>query len=506
LDRSVRTARNAIFNVVGFLYPAVLAIVTTPVVLHYIGTDAYGIYALALATVSILGVLEFGAGLALMKYMPEHIARRETQAAVELMRAGLAFYGLLGMVGALASIVIGVFFVQSLFSVSTELASSARLAFILGGVAFALTVLMHVFGSVLGSLQRFDITTKISIAATTGATAVSVVLLVLGLGLTGVMVGVVLRPALGLVLYARAARASLPGLRFTPKWNAALVRRLFSLSAYFFIGHVSGVVLFQFDKYFLGALSGVALVTFYVVPGALAQRLHAAAASINSVALPTASELFSRGDLRRVHALYRRATWLTGLFLVSVGTPAIVFGSNILKHWVGSAFEEKSTEALQILIVTYFVLGLSATSYWITMAAGRPRSAVLFNIASASINVGAIFLLVPSYGIVGAALAYLISMLTVPGFIWYVERRVLELSRSPWPGIVWRLTIGVIAQVAACLALRPFAENLASTLGLVLLCALVAPAVLYAFGFIEAEDKALLGRVFSRQPAGGAAR
>jgi O-antigen/teichoic acid export membrane protein len=253
-------------------------------------------------------------------------------------------------------------------------------------------------------------------------------------------------------------------------------------------------------------VSGVAVVTFYVVPGALAARLHAAAGSITSVALPTASELFSRGDLRRVQVLYQRATWLTALFLVSVGTPALVFAPNILEHWVGSVFKEKSTEALQILIATYFVLGLSAVAYWITMAAGRPRSTAVFNFASASLNVGAIFLLVPSYGVVGAAFAYLISVITVPGFIWYVERRVLELARSPWPRIAWRLTIGVVAQVAACLALRPFAENIISTIGLVLLCILVAPAVLYGFGFIEADDKALLGRVFGRQPAGGAAR
>jgi hypothetical protein len=82
---------------------------------------------------------------------------------------------------------------------------------------------------------------------------------------------------------------------------------------------------------------------------------------------------------------------------------------------------------------------------------------------------------------------------------------VLELERSPWPGIAWRLATGVTAQVVACFALRPFAENLASTIAFVLLCILVAPAVLYGLGFIEADDKALLGRVFGRQPADGAA-
>jgi O-antigen/teichoic acid export membrane protein len=506
LERSVRTARNAVFNAIAFLYPAVLALVTTPLFLHYVSTAAYGIYALAIAFVSILGLLEFGAGMALMKYMPEYLARGENEAAVDVMRAGLAFYGLLGLAGALVSASVGVFFIQALSDVPPELGSSARLAFILGGVAFALTVLMNVFGSVLGSLQTFGIATTITVGVSTAATVVTLVLLALGAGLNGIMIGVALRPALGLILFAIAARARLPEIRFTPKWNTDLTRRLVSLSAYIFAGNISGIVLFQFDKFYLGVVSGIALVTFYVVPGALAVRLHAAASSLTSVALPTASALFSSGDLRRVQTLYRRATWLTALFLVSVGTPAVMFAGKILLHWVGLSFEEESSETLQILIATYFVLGLSAAPYWITMAAGRPRSTIVFNLASALINIGFIFLLVPHYGILGAALAYLISVITVPGFIWYVERRVLALPRSPWSAISWRLAVGATAQVAVCFALRPFADNLLSTIALVLVCVLVAPALLYGLGFIEPEDRALLGRVFGRQPVGGAAR
>lgn len=506
MEHATRTARNALFNLVGFLYPTVLTIVITPVFLHYIGTEAYGIYALSVAFLLTIGVLEFGLVLALMKYVPEHIARRETDAAVMLVRAGLALYSLIGIVGALASASIGIFFVQSLFDVSPELTSTARLAFILAGVAFVLTMITSIFGGVIASLQRFDIATKVVITATTGATAVSVVLLMLGLGLTAVMVGVVVRPALGLVLFARAARTGLPGLRLTPKWHSGMLRQLASFSAYTFIANISGLVLFQLDKFFLGVFSGAALVTFYVVPGALAQRLHAAAASITSVALPTASELFSRDDRRRVQVLYGRATWLTALFLVSVSTPAAVFAPDILEHWVGGSFKEKSTVTLQILIATYLVLGLAALPYYISLAAGRPRLVACFSVASAAMNVGAIVLLIPRYGIVGAAVAYLISVLGVPVFIWYVERRVLELLRSPWPGVAARLTVAVVAQVAVCLALRPLAEDLASTLGLVLLSILVAPAVLLGLGFIDAEDKALVGRILSRSAAGGAAQ
>ena len=484
-------------NVVAFIYPTALAIVMTPLVLHYIGTSAYGVYALAIAFVSILGLLEFGAGIALMKYMPEHITDGDERAANEVMQSGIALYGLLAVAGAVVSLALAPF-APDLFDVSPSLSAETQRAFVIGGLMFALTVLDNVFSSVLGALQDFGVTTKITLAATTVSTAATVLLLVGGAGLDGLMIGLTLQPLLSLVLCARAAKVRLPYLRFTPRWDRRMVGRLATLSTYVLIGNVSGVVLFQFDKFYLGVVNGAAVVAFYVVPGALAGKLHSAAASLTAVSLPAASELFARGDPGRARVLYRRATWLTTLTLTSVAVPAIVFAHSLLHYWVGEDFAQKSTSVLQILIGTYLLLSLSAIPYWLAMASGHLRCTGVFNGATAVINVVAILILVPRHGLVGAALAYLVSMVTVPCFIWYVERHALGLPRSPWPGIVWRLSIGLVAQVAVCFALRGFADSLIATIGIVLLCTPIVAVVLYALRLIEVEDRLLLSRVLHR--------
>ena len=485
-------------NVVGFIYPTALAIVMTPLVLHYVGTSAYGVYALAIAFVSILGLLEFGAGIALMKLLPEHIADGDERAANEVMGSGIALYGLLAAAGAVVSFALAPF-APDLFDVSPSLSAETQRAFVIAGVMFALTVMDNVFSSGLGALQAFGVTTRNTLAATTVSTAAIVLLLVGGLGLDGLMIGLALQPLVSLVLDARAVRVRLPYLRFAPRWDRRHVGRLATLSTYVLIGNVSGLVLFQFDKFYLGVVNGAAVVAFYVVPGGLAAKLHSAAASLTSVSLPAASELFARGEPERVRVLYRRATWLTTLILTSIAVPAIFFSHSLLQYWVGTDFAEKSTSVLQILICTYLLLSFSAIPYWLAMASGHLRCTGVFNGATAVINVVAILILVPMHGLVGAAIAYLVSMITVPCFSWYVERRALGLQRSPWPGIVWRLAIGVAAQVAVCLALRGLASNLATTVALVLLCVLVAPVVLYALRLIEVEDRLLLSRVLRRQ-------
>ncbi len=53
-------AANALQEMVMFLYPAVLTIVLTPVILHFIGAAQFGIHALAVVFVSFVGLLELG--------------------------------------------------------------------------------------------------------------------------------------------------------------------------------------------------------------------------------------------------------------------------------------------------------------------------------------------------------------------------------------------------------------------------------------------------------------
>lgn len=501
MDRSVRTARNALFNLLGSVYPILVTIILTPVFLHYVGIVGYGVYALALAFVSLLTLLEIGFGIAIMKHLPQHIAHQDHGEAVRLIRSAIAFYGLVATVGLIAAALTAFVLLDPLFRVPHHLASEARIAVLLAGVAFALTMLMSPFGGVVASFQAFEVVAKTRVATTTIGAATSVGLLAAGAGLTGLMIGVALQPALALLLYARAARGKLPGLRMAPQWDVDILRQLVSFSLYTAVGSISGVLLFQLDKVVLGAIGGVALVTFYVVPAALAQRLHTAATTITSVALPAASDLFARDELRSIHTLYSRAMWLTALFLASVGTPAAVFAPNILEHWVGSSFAERSSLPLVILVVTYFLLGLAALPYWMSLAAERPRVGAVFNVLTAIINVCAIFLLIPKYDVVGAALAYLVSMSTVPGFIWYVERRVLGIASSPWPAIVRRLTVVLAVQTPLCLVLRPFADTLLSTIGLVLFCIVAAPVILIALGLVSQEDRRLMRRILGRRSA-----
>jgi O-antigen/teichoic acid export membrane protein len=495
--RATRASRNSLLNFLTFLYPTILTIVMTPVVLHYIGSDGYGIFALASVFVGFLSVLDFGMGPATIRFVADHVARGDLRQAREVVRTSLLVYGCVGLLGCLLASVLGWFFLPTLFHIPPGRIGAARFVFVVAGIGFLLTMLQNALAAVPPALQRYDVTSRVSIGLTTWTTLATVGALSLGFGLRGIIVVASLQPVLAFVVYAHLGRRMLGSLPLVPLWRPRLLKEMASFSVWAFIGNVNGLVLFQLDKILLASLGTTRQVAYYVVPGNIAQRVHTAAATLNAVVLPATTSLSVATDHMRINRLYASAVRFTALFVATVAIAPLLLSHQLLQHWVGHEFADKSALTLRLLLATYAVLALAAPAYFIALGYNRPQITAAFNGAMAVINVPLVILLIPRHGNDGAALAYLASVLPVVGFIHYVERRVLRLERSPWPGLIARLG-PLIAAEALCLAfLRSQVTSLASLIG-VLCLSFVAMPLVYLGLMASPEDRNIVRALITR--------
>lgn len=491
--RASGVARNSLFGFAAFLYPTILAIVLTPFIVHRLGAERYGLFSLATVLISVLGLLDFGMSPAIVKFISEAVTRPEgAREADRIIGVSLVFYGVVGGAGGAAAGLAGFFLLGNLFHVSTAARPLASFTFAIAGVGFLLTMVMAAFAAVPLGLQRFDLQARIRIALATSTASLTVVMLVIGFGLRGLIVAVAVEPLIGILFFARASRRLIPGLRPRPRWDRALLLRLMSFSGFAFLANVAGLVLFQLDRIVLGAVTGAAAVTFYVIPGSLAQRLHAGVSALANVVLPASSDLFARGETASVHRLYLRGTRIALAFLLSFAIPALCFARPILHYWLGPTFSDKSTTVLQLLVATYLVLGMTTIPYYLVLGAGRPRILAAFSILSGVLNVALISFLIPLYGITGAAAGYLATMAAVPPFIWYVERRVLGLTENAWPRILSRLGLPAAVQAIASFFLARLATNLGLTVALVTAAIPIFGAVWLGLRLAESEDRELV--------------
>ena len=492
---------NALFDVIGFLYPLVLTIVLTPVILHFVSTEEYGIFALATVLVSFLGLIDFGMAPVVVRFLSASLATPDYAEARAVVGTGVLFFSLVGLIGAFAATAFGTLLVPRIFSLSSGLDDTAAFVMAIAGVGFFFTALLHPAGAIAGALQRFDVAAVARLVSTSVAAGASVLVLWLGFGVRGLIVVTALQPALMLALLVRGGRRLLPTVPLRPAWHPALLRKMLSFSAYSFISNFAGSLLFQLDKFLLGALANVSLVTYYVVPANLAQRLHGGIRRLVGIALPVSTDLHTRGEAEALRRFYVRATRVVALVTVSFAVPAFLFAREILLEWVGPSFATTSFGTMRLLILTYVALSLAVLPYYLTLAFGRPQVSAAFNVVAAAINIVLIVILIPPYGIIGAAVAYLAATVTVPFLIVFVEHRMLELRPSPWPALLGRLAIIGAGQAVACLLLRPLADGLPQLLGVLGLCVAVAPLLALATGYLTPEDRATIRRLAPVQRA-----
>lgn len=495
---SRRAARNAIFGLTGFAYSAVLAIVVTPVLVHGLGATYYGIFALSAAAISFVGMLDLGMGTALLRFLSASLARGEVDEPRRLVQASAAFNAIVGLVGFAITIVLGTVLTPVLFDLQPRELAVARFALIVSGAAFAFDTVARAFSSVPLALQRNGVAAVVRVASGTIGALLSVLIVVNGLGLRWLVAGLALFDVVGLGVAMLVARRVLPHLSLRPRWDAARIRRLITFSGWVFLANISAFVIFQFDRIMLAALDSVSAVTFYAVPSSMASYLLAATTSLAAIVIPATGDLITRGLRQNVERLYLRATRLCLLFVASVGIPVIFFAHPLLSLWLGRHFADKSSVILELLVATFVLFSLTVVPYNMLVAGGLPRIVGVLNLLVALLNVILIFVLIPPYGATGAAVAYLLSVLVFPLFIWYAETRVLGYARPRWLSIIWRVLPPLAVQAIVCALVRPYVDGGAW----VVVAALVVfplPALVYLWsGLIDPDERAIAGHLFRR--------
>ncbi len=139
----------------GFVIPTVVMLIAYPVLVYRLGTAQLGIYFLATSVSSTLAFMDFAISSAVLKFVAEDIAKRDQKAAAETIVTSLAFYGGLGIFGALLIWFLSPWLVP-LFSIEPPLQTDAVQVFRLAAIQFPAFVLTMNLISLFKGMQRFD--------------------------------------------------------------------------------------------------------------------------------------------------------------------------------------------------------------------------------------------------------------------------------------------------------------------------------------------------------------
>src|SRR4051794_21514032 len=118
-------AKNSLFNLASEAWTFVLVVISVPILVHRLGTEAFGLFSLAWIVIGYLLFLDIGVNRATTKFVSAHVARNEIVDSCTVIRTAMAANTVLGLIGAVAFTSITPWMVHRAFKVSVPMQSDA---------------------------------------------------------------------------------------------------------------------------------------------------------------------------------------------------------------------------------------------------------------------------------------------------------------------------------------------------------------------------------------------
>lgn len=395
-------------NVLGKFAGVAIWFVLTPFILRRVGPGGYALWVLMGAVSSYGFLLDFGIGGAVVKYVAEHVARGEYKHAQAMIASARWLY----LAIALAAVALGVAvapYVPGWLGVAVEQQAAARWVVILTAINVAVTIAFTPPMSVLRGLQRHDLYNGVSVVNSIVEAAAMTAALVAGWGVVGMMAAAIPVSVATGFASARLVKTTAPELPVGWRGGGpAAMRHLVSFSASLFAIQFAGRLQTKTAEFIIAAFGALTAVT----PYALARRLGGIAELIAvqcfKVVMPLASQLDASSDGTRLRKLYIVSSRVAVGVAIPIAAVLTLLGAPILEHWVGREYVAHAH-----LVALLSLAGVIATSQWpaveILQGMARHRVVAVASLAGGIANVGLSIALLPVLGLVGVAIATVIS-------------------------------------------------------------------------------------------------
>ncbi len=404
----MRLAVNISANAAARLWVALLQIIVTPIIIHRLGPDSYGLVSFSTTLLMLLMFLDQSISPALARELAQSDGRspnsvqqnRDMLRTLEVVSSATAV--LVGGAIVLAAPWIAEHALAGGALPLSQLTMAIRLIGI--GIAAQWPGLLY-SGGFMG-LQRQDILVAIRVIGGTLSSLGAVVLLVLFepsielfLGWTA-LVALATSCWLGIALWRIMPAGSRPGV------DTGVFKRLWRFAAGSMLIGLTGALLGYAPGLFIAKYCTLAQLAAYTISLSLAQQVSTLLTGpVTSTLMPHFSQLFARGDEATTEREYHRWTQIISALLLPVAGTLMAFPRPLIAGWLGqnSPLLEPVAELLPWIVLGTLLNGITILPYTLQISYGWTRNIVRFNGCLVAGLLPLLAWLLPVHGIQAAA-------------------------------------------------------------------------------------------------------
>ncbi len=386
-----RTAANLVTKVVMFFLILWLTRVLTP--------EEFGLYSFTISTAMLFSVFGgLGVSGAMLKKVPEYLARGNKEKASSWVLGGLILLAIGGL-----------FMFLLLFGFSPYLANYlfhkpfTRRAIKLAAGFLYLSLLAGFLGNLFAALKRNDLFFKAGIAREAVKLVAMVFLVLLGFSYVGAVYGYMLGIFTFILVSTLVLFSRDPSLFEGRPENPVTV---FSYSKWFLALGITGTILSMTDTFMIPIFMPIEYTGYYKVAVSLVSTIMYLI-PVGMVTMPIFSE--SR-DKRELESRFKQIFWPVLYFTLAIAVLVAILGKPLL----GILYPADYVEHAWLPLVVLAFLIPARNAFWLNaqrlIVLGKEKQQLLITSLAAGLNVILNALLIPWLGLVGAALASVLSL------------------------------------------------------------------------------------------------
>lgn len=398
---------------------------------NMLGPAGYGILGLTLPFQGFLTLIAAG-GLppAIAKYVAQYSAKNDGYMVKQVIITSTKFM-----------VVLGIIFSIIMYLVAKPLAlgvfhkPAAVLPFQIIALITPFSVIAGAFRGVFQGFYKMGCIVITKAVEQVFMITFAVILVIVGLYVTGAVVGMVIgfiaSAASAVILFRRYIWKRFADLKiiFCFREELAIAKMLLIFSFPVIITGLAELALYDIGTFVIGAYMASEYVGYYNAASPIARLPLIISMSVATAVLPATSEAFSlkNKNLLENYVIqsYRYVTLL--VFPLCIGT--MIFSKTIIGLLFGSDYIFAS-DALKILVAGMFFFTIYTVSSSISQGLGKPYLPMIILVVGTVVDLILSILLVPLYGINGAATATAIaSLLIMIAIVW----KTLQISNVKLP-------------------------------------------------------------------------
>jgi O-antigen/teichoic acid export membrane protein len=397
---------NSIWNLTGTGLPLVIGVFAIPFLIEHIGVEAFGILTLVWMLIGYFSLFDFGLGRALTQQIATLLVSERTGEIPTLVKSGLSFTVIAGVLGGLGLAAFALPLGREWLNISPALQEPTTFSLFIAAVGIPMTTAATGLRGVLEAYEEFksvNILRALLGAANFGLPVLSV--LIFGTSLPYLVATLVLARAIVLAAYLLLVNRKLDVAWLSMPSRTGDKRRLLSFGAWMTVSNIISPLMVSADRLLIAAVLGASTVAYYTVPFEMLIRILVLPAALTGALFPRLAATLIV-NVPQALGLYKRSLIIVAGVLGGLCT-VIALGSHWgLNLWLGSEFAQESWIIVSVLSVGILLNGIAFVPFTTIQAAGDARTTAILHVLEFVIYVPVLLMALHSFGLVGAAIAW----------------------------------------------------------------------------------------------------